>query len=88
MPPGGTARAMLRKGGDPLTVAQVTHLPQALVELMPALAPEVLLGEPGRPHAGEFFGLAARRWEIETLADRVYRLTRRTRAGRPAQPGG
>jgi hypothetical protein len=29
-----TARAMLRKGGDPLTVAQVTHVPQALVELM------------------------------------------------------
>jgi len=29
-----TARAMLRKGQDPLTVAQVTHVPQALVELM------------------------------------------------------
>jgi hypothetical protein len=29
-----TARAMLRKGRDPLTVAQVTHVPQALVELM------------------------------------------------------
>jgi hypothetical protein len=29
-----TARAMLRKGRDPLTVAQATHVPQALVELM------------------------------------------------------
>jgi hypothetical protein len=29
-----TARAMPRKGRDPLTVAQVTHVPQALVEFM------------------------------------------------------
>ena len=29
-----TARAMLRKGRDPLTVAQATHVPQALVEFM------------------------------------------------------
>lgn len=29
-----TARAMLRKGRDSLIVAQVTHVPQALVELM------------------------------------------------------
>ena len=29
-----TAQAMLRKGRDPLTVAQATHVPQALVELM------------------------------------------------------
>ena len=29
-----TARAMLRDGDDPLTVAEVTHVPLALVELM------------------------------------------------------
>jgi len=29
-----TARAMLRDGRDPLTVAEVTHIPQTLVELM------------------------------------------------------
>ena len=29
-----TARAMLRDGRDPLTVAEVTHIPLALVELM------------------------------------------------------
>jgi hypothetical protein len=28
------ARAMLRDGRDPLTVAEVTHIPLALVELM------------------------------------------------------
>jgi hypothetical protein len=31
------ARAMLRDGGDRLTVAEVTHLPLALVELMCAI---------------------------------------------------
>ena len=60
---------------------------QALVELLPSLASEVLLGEPGRPHAGEFFELAASDWEIEALPDRVYRLTRPTRADPPARPG-
>jgi hypothetical protein len=29
-----TARAMLRDGRDPLTVAEVTHIPLALVEFM------------------------------------------------------
>jgi hypothetical protein len=29
-----TARAMLREGRDPLTVAEVTHIPLVLVELM------------------------------------------------------
>jgi predicted nicotinamide N-methyase len=59
----------------------------ALIEVLPAFGPEVLLGEPGRPHAGEFFDLAKRDWEIDALPDRVYRLARRLRAGLRARPG-
>jgi predicted nicotinamide N-methyase len=36
----------------------------ALLELLPKLTPEVLLGEPGRQTAGRFFELAERDWEI------------------------
>ncbi len=61
---------------------------QALAELLPSLASDVLLGEPGRPHAGEFFELAAADWQIEELPERVYRLTRPTRADPQARPGG
>jgi predicted nicotinamide N-methyase len=60
---------------------------EALIELMPSLAPEVLLGEPGRPYAAEFFELAASRWELEELPERVYRLRTRTRADPPDPPG-
>jgi predicted nicotinamide N-methyase len=58
---------------------------QALIELLPALTGRVLLGEPGRPHAAEFFELAASSWEIEELPNRVYRLTRPT-PGDPPPP--
>jgi hypothetical protein len=34
-----TARAMLRHGRDPSTIAEATHLPQALVELMRDIDP-------------------------------------------------
>jgi len=36
----------------------------ALLELLPKLTTEVLLGEPGRQTAGRFFELAERDWEI------------------------
>jgi predicted nicotinamide N-methyase len=36
----------------------------ALLELLPKLTAEVLLGEPGRQTAGRFFELAERDWEI------------------------
>ena len=36
----------------------------ALLELLPKLTAEVLLGEPGRQTAGRFFELAERHWEI------------------------
>jgi hypothetical protein len=60
---------------------------QALVQLLPSLASHVLLGEPGRLHAGEFFELAAADWQIEELPERVYRLTRPTRADPQARRG-
>jgi predicted nicotinamide N-methyase len=47
----------------------------ALVELLPQLGPEVLLGEPGRQTAAAFFEQAEREWEI-TRAGRVNRLRR------------
>ena len=48
---------------------------EPLLELLPRLAPEVLLAEPGRPHAADFFGAPAGDWLIDEVADRVYRLT-------------
>ena len=41
-------------GADLLYEQRNVH---ALLELLPSLAPEVLLAEPGRPHAAEFFEL-------------------------------
>jgi len=60
---------------------------EALVALLPALAPEVLLAEPGRPHAAAFFLGAERDWVREEIADRVYRLTRAIRGSPPAPSG-
>lgn len=61
---------------------------EPLIELLPQLAPEVLLAEPGRNHAAGFFGLAASCWSIEDVADRVHRLTRATRGHQPTRPDG
>jgi predicted nicotinamide N-methyase len=46
-----------------------------LLALLPRLAAEALLAEPGRPPARAFFREAAVNWRVEELADRVYRLT-------------
>lgn len=60
---------------------------EPLLELLPRLAPEVLLAEPGRPHAAAFLTRAGARWLVEEAGDRVYRLTRAA-PGRPrARPG-
>ena len=48
-------------------------------------APEALVGLAGRPYEAEFLRLAA---PVEHVAERVVRLRRPTRAGRPARPGG
>jgi predicted nicotinamide N-methyase len=59
----------------------------SLLAALPGLAPEVLLAEPGRSPAAEFFTSAREEWRIEEIAQRVYRLTRATRAGRQARLG-
>ena len=41
-----------------------------LIELLPQLGGEVLLAEPGRPFARSFLA----RWNVEEVADRIYRL--------------
>jgi predicted nicotinamide N-methyase len=61
---------------------------EALLDVLPALAPEVLLAEPGRPPAAGFLERARAEWAVESLADRVYRLTRATRADPPTPTGG
>ncbi len=48
---------------------------EPLLELLPRLAPVVLLAEPGRPAGTEFFERAREVWTIEELAERVRRLT-------------
>jgi predicted nicotinamide N-methyase len=46
-----------------------------LLELLPRLAGEVLLSEPGRPHAASFLEQAAQSWEVAVAGERVYRLS-------------
>jgi predicted nicotinamide N-methyase len=60
----------------------------ALLGVLPTLAPRVLLADPGRSTARAFFEEARRDWEITERGDRVYELTRATRADPPARPGG
>jgi predicted nicotinamide N-methyase len=47
---------------------------EALLDLLPRVAPKVLIADPGRPYAAGFFKRAERNWEIEELAERVYSL--------------
>jgi predicted nicotinamide N-methyase len=54
---------------------------EPLLALLPGLAPEVLLAEPGRPAGAEFLRRAPGRWRVEEAPDRVYRLTRVQSAG-------
>ena len=49
---------------------------EALLEVLPHLAGEVLIAEPGRPHAAEFLRRAHAGWVVDAVAARVYRLTR------------
>jgi predicted nicotinamide N-methyase len=58
-----------------------------LLELLPRVAPEVLLAEPGRPPAVAFLAEARGHWRIEELDGRVYRLTRTAPADPRARPG-
>ena len=49
---------------------------EPLLALLPGLASEVLLSEPGRPAAADFLVEAERHWRVESAGDRVYRLRR------------
>jgi predicted nicotinamide N-methyase len=52
-----------------------------LLSLLPRLAPEVWLADPGRPAAAAFVEQAARRWTIETRVRDVVSVHRLTRVG-------
>jgi predicted nicotinamide N-methyase len=43
---------------------------EQLLELLPKLGGDILLAEPGRPFAASFLA----HWDVETVADKVYRL--------------
>jgi predicted nicotinamide N-methyase len=47
-----------------------------LLSLLPRLAPEAWLADPGRPPAGAFFEQAGRRWPVETRVRDVVRVHR------------
>lgn len=48
---------------------------EPLLELLPILAPTVLLAEPGRPAGAEFLRRARELWQIDEVAERVWQLT-------------
>jgi predicted nicotinamide N-methyase len=47
-----------------------------LLSLLPKLAPEAWLADPGRPAAGAFLEQASRRWSVETRVRGVVRIHR------------
>jgi predicted nicotinamide N-methyase len=47
-----------------------------LLSLLPRLAPEAWLADPGRPAAGAFLEQAGRRWRVETRVRDVVRIHR------------
>jgi predicted nicotinamide N-methyase len=47
-----------------------------LLDLLPRLAPEALLADPGRPAAGVFLEQASRRWSVDTRVRGVVRIHR------------
>jgi predicted nicotinamide N-methyase len=47
-----------------------------LLSLLPELAPEAWLADPGRPAAGAFLEQASRRWSVETRVRGVVRIHR------------
>ena len=48
----------------------------ALLDLLPRLAPEAWLADPGRPAAGAFLEQASRRWSVETRVRGLVRIHR------------
>jgi predicted nicotinamide N-methyase len=60
----------------------------ALLELLPRLAPEAWLADPGRPAAGAFAEQADRRWRVETRVRDVVRIYRLQVGRRGSQETG
>jgi predicted nicotinamide N-methyase len=58
-----------------------------LLELLPQLGTLVLVAEPGRPHAKDFFERASAAWRIEKSGT-VYTLTASRAAGAPPSQAG
>jgi predicted nicotinamide N-methyase len=59
----------------------------ALLSLLPRLAPEVWLADPGRPAAAAFIEEAGRRWQVETRERGVVRIHRLRLAPPASAPG-
>jgi predicted nicotinamide N-methyase len=53
---------------------------ELLLSLLPRLTREVLLADPGRPHAARFVAAAERDWDADEVAPRVLRLRARSGA--------
>ena len=47
---------------------------EPLLGLLPSLAAQALLADPGRPYVDGFLRRARGQWVIDEVADRVYRL--------------
>ena len=69
---GSTARFDLALAADVLYEQRNV---EPLLDLLPRLAGEIWLADPGRPYAGAFLDQARELWHVEEPAERVYRLT-------------
>jgi predicted nicotinamide N-methyase len=71
---------LVRRGPFDLTLAADVLYERAnvalLLSLLPRLAPEAWLADPGRPAAGAFLEQARRRWPVETRVRGVVQLHR------------
>jgi predicted nicotinamide N-methyase len=72
--------ALIRRGPFDLALAADVLYERAtvapLLSLLPRLAPEALLADPGRPAADAFLGQARRRWQVETRTRGVVQIHR------------
>jgi predicted nicotinamide N-methyase len=72
--------ALLRRGPFDLVLAADVLYERAsvapLLSLLPRLAPEAWLADPGRPAAAAFLEQAERRWRVETRVSGVVRIHR------------
>lgn len=73
---------LVRRGPFDLALAADVHYERAsvarLLSLLPRLAPEAWLADPGRPAADAFLGEARRRWQVETRERGVVQIHRIT----------